>query len=409
MIVYTPPPDKSITIRAAVLAALSRKKIKIKNPLICDDTISTFEGLKKLGVSLTLRDNTLIIEGVGLYGFRKNVEIDVGESGLFLRLILPVLLNQQASYKISGRRTILRRNFKDTLEPFLSLGCKIEHRSWHLPFIIYPSTIGSGSFETFSAQVKSSLLITSLYGADIWVKELLPVRDHTENLLRYFGVRIVNKDGFIKAKGVIKPKDLVIYGDISSASPIITGAVLKGLPIKVKGCFLNKRRIGFLKLLKKTGVDVIFDVKRKVMGEPVGNVLVRPSEKLKAVSVDDISDMIDEVPLAALVLSYADGISKIKGVSRISNKESDRLSFTLKLLKALGSFKDYQTDCLIIKGGEVRKIYKVETNSDHRSAMVGGVVKAINNPLVRITHPDCVSKTYPNFWKDMERFFGVKV
>lgn len=409
MIVYKPPSDKSITIRCLVLAAISGERILVKNPLLCDDTFSSIKALKKLGCRVSYINNNFEIKGPGLYGFKRNISINVGESGLFLRLILPILLNQNGRYKISGKKTILRRNFKDTIQPFIKLGANIKHSKWHLPFIIYSSKISNGSFETNSAQVKSSLLIASLYGSNIWVREISKLRDHTENILKYLGVRIMNDGGFIKTNGNIKPKDFEIYGDVSSASAIITVAVLKRIPIKVKECFLNKRRLGFFYMLKKAGVSVHFDVKKKIMNEPVGNIEIIPSKKFFSVSIYNISDMIDEIPLACLILSHAEGVSEIHGISRISNKESDRLRFVIDMLKELGSFVSYEKDTLIIKGGRLNKIRSIETDSDHRIAMVGGVIKAINNPLVKIIQSSCVSKTYPQFWEDMERLFGVKI
>ena len=162
-IIYTPPPDKSITIRALVLGALCGKKIKIKNPLYCDDTKNAIKALKKLGCLIKTEKNELLIKGPGMYGWKKNVTINVGESALFLRLILGVLINQQAGYTINGEKTILRRNFKDTIHPFIKMNAKIVHSNWHLPLIISPSTISPAMIETSSAQVKSSFLIQSLY------------------------------------------------------------------------------------------------------------------------------------------------------------------------------------------------------------------------------------------------------
>ena len=408
MIFYKPPSDKSITVRAVVLAAISGEKTYVRNPLLCDDTLSSIKALKKLGCSVDNKDRSFVIKGPGLYGFKGGV-LSVGESGLFLRLILPILLNQGLRYRVVGRGTILRRDFKDTIRPFLDLGANIEHNNWHLPFVLYPSKISGGRFETDSAQVKSSLLIASLYGLDIWVKERSKVRDHTERMLKYLGVRILNNNGYIKASGRILSKDFEIFGDLSSASAIIATSVLRKTPLRVKDCFLNRRRIGFLNLLKRAGVGVEISVRKIVMNEPVGDVTIIPSGKIYGVCVDEISDMIDEVPLAFLVLSYAEGISKIKGVSRISNKESDRLKFTIEMLKKLGSFLSYRNDTIVIKGGRVKKVSDISTSSDHRSAMVCGVIKAVNNPSLKIRDPRCVSKTYPNFWKDMREIFNVSL
>lgn len=408
-IVYKPPPDKSITLRCLVLGGLCGERVEIKNPLICDDTESAIKLLRRIGCDIEKKTNKISIKGPGMYNYRKNVVIDVGQSALLLRLILPVLLNQNANYIIKGRDTIMRRNFKDTLEPFIKLGARIEHSDWHLPFKILPSKIVGGRIRTSSAQVKSSFLIQSLYTPGIWIYEEKKTRDHTENLMRYLGLDVVVRNGWVTTQGSIKARKLIVPGDFSSASPFIVLSAVKRVSILIKNCGINPFRIGLLKLLTKCGVNVVIKNDKKMSGESVGDVEIHPSKNIRGTFIDDTSDMIDEVVLGCIFLSYAEGESKVKLSQSLSNKESDRIKVTIDILRKLGTFKRYADDYLFINGGRVNKIDFIRTYNDHRIAMAGGVLKVINNGDVVIDHPECVSKTYPNFWKDIEKHFGISI
>lgn len=413
-IIYIPPPDKSITIRALVISSLLNKKIEIKNPLIAEDSLFTIKALKKLGCKINIKDKKLYIKGVGLYGFKKNITINIGQSALLLRLLLPILINQKAKYKIIGKKTIIRRNFKDTIIPFMKLGAKIEHNNWHLPLKIYPSKLDKGFFETDSAQLKSSLLIASLYKKNIMVKEKTKTRDHTENLLNYLGIRLKQEKGYLTVdhyKSVWKPKNITIYGDFSSAAPFITTATLTNREIIVKNCFINKRRIGFLDALKKTGCKIKIKNKRFEINEVIGDIYIKPPKTIKPIKIKDITTMIDETLFLSVVLSYAKGTSIISNTKKLKNKESNREKVILEILKKLGSFAYYKNGVLKIKGKpkNLKKIDFINSYQDHRVAMLGGVLKAINNPALKIIDHNCVEKTYPDFWKDLKKTFNVKI
>lgn len=411
-IIYTPPPDKSITIRALVISSLIKSKIKIENPLIAQDTISTINALRKLGCNIKVENKRIYIKGVGLYGFKKNIKINVGQSALLLRLLLPILINQNASYTIVGKATINRRNFKDTIKIFLDLGAKIKHEKWHLPIKIYPSKLKTGFFETDSAQVKSSLLLASIYKKDIWVKEKTKTRDHTERFLRYIGLKIKKQKGYVTVedfKPNLEQKRFRIYGDFSSAAPFITAALLSKKEILVKDCFINKRRIGFLEALKKTGCKIRIIKKKISLNEYTGDIYIKPPTNIKPINIREITTMIDEIILLSIFLSYAKGISTISDLDRLENKESNRKKVMIEILNKMGSFLSYKNGVLKIKGSKLKTIEKINSYQDHRVAMAGAVLKLINNPKLKISDAGCVTKTYPNFWKDFKNIFNVKI
>jgi len=404
-IIYYPPADKSITVRALVIASLCNKKIIIKNPLISDDTANTIKALSVLGVHIKTHRDFIEVTGKGKYGF-SNGNIDCGESALFLRLILPVLLNQKKIYKITGRKTLLRRNFKDTLSAFESMGAVIKHQNYHLPITVYPSELKPVIFEISSAQTKSSLLIASLYTSGIKIIENQKTRDHTERLLRYFGAEISkNRNKIYLKKNNLKPKDIVVCGDISQASVFIAASIMLKREIAVMNCGVNPLRTGFLKAISDMGARIQIKNKKLISNELVGDILVKPPKILKAVRIDNITPLIDEVFLIAMLMAGAVGVSEIKNTDMIKNKESDRESEILNLLHMLGvSFKKKKNSIVIYGGKSFKKINRIDTLGDHRIAMLAGILKIINNPELKIKNKDCVSKTYPDFWNDLIKF-----
>lgn len=403
-IIYTLPPDKSLTIRVLVLSSLIKGKTKIINPLISDDTIAAIENLKKLGVKIKRSKNYIIVNGIGLYGFKKT-DIDVRESALFLRMILPVLFFQKHSYKIKGRKTILKRNFKETLDAFIKMGAKIEHNNYFLPFKTYPSKLKPIIYKTTSAQTKSSLLIASLYVDQIKIIDPKKTRDHTERLLEYLGCRIKKEKEVIQIiKKDIKPKDITISGDISQASVFITLTILLNQNIVVKKCLVNKTRTGFINAIKKMGVKLKYKNKKILSNESVADIHIYPKDKLRRIIIKDITPIIDEVMLLSLLCSKANGKSVIKNIRQIENKESNRYKKIVEILSKLGvRFKKEDNKLIIYGPNEFSEIDFIDTSNDHRVAMLAGIIEKIQGKKIKIKNRQCVKKTYPNFWKDINR------
>jgi len=403
-IIYTPPPDKSITIRWLVISSISNKKTVIINPLFCDDTINTIKTLQKLGVKIKIENKKIIVWGKSLKDFKKEI-INVGESALLLNLILPILINQKHTYKIYGKKTILRRSFKETITSLSKLGAKIEHNNFKLPFKTFPSKLKSKLIKTSSAQVKSLVLISGIYIGKIKIKENLITRDHTEIILKKCGCKINIKGNLIELKSVKlnTPNKVTIVGDISNASPFITLAILIGKKIIIKNCGVNPRRTGFLKKIKEAGIKVKFKNKRIISGEKVSDIFITPSKNLKGLKIkrNEIPYFIDEFMLLCLILGKAKNASIIYGVDRLKNKESDRLKETINILKKLGVRTKYNKNKLIIY--PVKKFKNpeiIDTKNDHRIAMLGGILKKIFTNI-KIKKPNCVKKTYPSFFNDI--------
>jgi 3-phosphoshikimate 1-carboxyvinyltransferase len=235
----------------------------------------------------------------------------------------------------------LRRSFKDTLSAFGSMGGIIKHNNYHLPITVYPSELKPVKYRTSSAQTKSSLLIASLYTSGIKIIEDIKTRDHTERLIEYLGCKIKSKKNelFLETSD-LKPGNIRVCGDISQASVFIAASIMLKREIAVMECGINPFRTGFLKAISDMGAVVRIRNKKYVSNEPVGDIFVKPPKNLKAVRINDITPLIDEVFLIALLMGCADGVSEIKNTDMIRNKESNRESEIINLLNMLGvSFK----------------------------------------------------------------------
>ena len=407
---YSPPADKSITIRALLLAAIASGNSRVENPLICADTEAALACLEALGVRHSPDGNAIIIEGRGLGGLKMPAgPLDAGESGALARLLAGLLAAQPFPSGITGRGTLLKRPMAETAAALTKIGARISTAGGLLPFAIKPALIKGGAVSGVkSAQVKSALMLAGLYAMrPVEIKQAVPTRDHTERLLTLLGGRLTAGGNKLKLEaGPLTARPVTVPGDISSAAPFIAAALLAGKPLKITGCGLNPLRLGFIAALRRMGAKINIKTDRG-FPEPAGEIEVLPS-KLKAVKINpaEIPAMIDEVPLLALLAGAAAGNTVIGGVDALRGKESDRVESALALLAALGVKAAYKRGSLLVTGA--RKFSAkaaIDTFDDHRIAMAAAAARAAC-PGLKIRNPGCVNKSYPGFWKDFRRVFS---
>lgn len=407
---YTPPPDKSITIRALLLSAIATGSARIENPLRCEDTEAAVRCLAALGVKVSRDGNAFIVEGRGLKGLVKPVlKLDAGESGALSRLLAGILAGQAFSSVLTGRGSLLKRPMAGLAGALKKLGADIETNKGRLPLSIKPARLkGRKISGVESAQVKSALLLAGLYaGGATEIAEKVPTRDHTERLLALMGARLTQNGPRIKLEpGPLTARPLSVPGDISSAAPFIAAALLSGTALKIGSCGLNPSRLGFINVLRKMGAAINIKA-AAAFPEPCGEIEVLPSAlKASAVKAEEIPAMIDEVPLLALLAASARGITVISGIEGLRGKESDRIESTLALLASLGVKAAYKGGSMKITGRPAFSPLKpVETFGDHRIAMAAAAA-ALVTPGLKIRNPGCVDKSYPGFWNDFKQVFN---
>jgi 3-phosphoshikimate 1-carboxyvinyltransferase len=407
---YCPPPDKSITIRALLLAAVASGSTRVDNPLYSADTEAALRCLEALGVRHCLDGGALLIEGRGLTGLVKPAgPLDAGESAALARLLAGVLAGQDFSSVITGRGSLMKRPMAPTADALRRLGARIVAKGGRLPLTIKPARLKGGKVSgVTSAQVKSALLLAGLYAkGPTEIKEKFPTRDHTERLLALMGARITKNAAKNRVEpGPLTARPVTVPGDISSASPFIAAALLAGEPLKITGCGLNPLRLGFITALQKMGARITLEASC-AFPEPCGEIEVLPS-KLKAIKIkpSGVPAMIDEIPLLAILAAAARGTTTISGVEGLKAKESDRVSGTLALLAALGVKASYKKGTLAVAGiNKFTAKAPADPFGDHRLAMAAAAARAAC-PGLKITDPACVDKSYPGFWADFKKVFN---
>lgn len=405
----TPPADKSITIRALLLAALARGVARIENPLICEDTEAALRCLAALGVKTAKKGNAILVTGEGPEGLRQPAgPLDAGESGALARMLAGLLAGRSFPSMITGRGSLLKRPMRPLADALAKLGAKISMNDGRLPLSIKPAALhGAKVGGVESAQIKSALLLAGIQASGpSGIKERFQTRDHTERLLALMGAGIRMAPGCTNiGPGPLTARPVIVPGDISSAAPFITAALLSGQPLTVNACGLNPTRLGFVRALQKMGAKISLKV-GGTFPEPEGRLEINPS-KLKGsrLAPAEIPALIDEVPLLAVLAARAAGKTVISGIEGLRSKESDRIESTLALLAALGVKASYAKGALTITGqAKFKAISPVDTFNDHRIAMAAAAASTAC-PGLKIKNPGCVNKSYPGFWRDFKKLF----
>lgn len=151
------------------------------------------------------------------------------------------------------------------------------------------------------------------------------------------------------------------------------------------------------------GADITFENTREVSNEPRADLVVKPVERLKAVKVkpEEVPSLIDEIPILAILMALADGVSEVRGAKELRYKESDRIKAIVHNLRKMGVKVEELEDGFIIEGTDKLKGAKIETFGDHRIAMAFTVAGLVTDEEVIIDRPECVSISYPQFWDDL--------
>lgn len=403
-----PPPDKSITHRALILGSISENGMRIKNPLLAKDTLSTMDCLKKLGKDIRIEEREIIIEP-GKLEEPEDI-LYCGNSGTTARLLAGLLSGHDFLSILDGDNSLKNRPMGRIVEPLRKMGAIIyaRNRDSFLPMVVKGGNLKGINFELSipSAQVKSAIILSSLFAAgETVIEERVKTRDHLERMLKWTGVNLEVEDKTIRIKGKskISGSEIGVPGDISSASFFICGAILmKDSRIIIENVGLNPTRTGILNVLKRMGARIEVLDMREQFNEETGEIEVKYSQ-LKGVEIegDDIPSMIDEIPIISLIATQAEGITKIKGAEELRFKETDRIKAISYNLREMGAKIEEVKDGVIIEGPTPLKGGKVKSFGDHRIAMTLFMASLIAKGETYIEEFDCVDISYPNFLKDI--------
>jgi 3-phosphoshikimate 1-carboxyvinyltransferase len=409
----TPPPDKSISQRAAIFALLHDGRSVIKNYSPAEDPQSTLNCVQLLGAEVTQIDQVVTIDGCGRYAIQPlSDELDCGNSGTAMRLLSGVLVGAGAAVKLIGDPSLSSRTMKRIIDPLESMGAHILARNGkYAPlFVTREDPFIPIEFELpiASAQLKSCILLAGLFGeTETKVIESTPSRDHTERLLN---LNVEEKGGkrVISAslKDEIPNQSYTIPADFSAAAFwLVAGSILPDSEIRMNNVGLNPTRTGLLNILMQMGADITIENEHEEGAEPCGDIIVR-SAKLRKIDLDPklIPNCIDELPILSVAMMFADGTSIISGAEELRHKETDRIMAITKMIDAVGGVYEEMEDGLVIRGNPDFKFESAQFDSfhDHRIAMASAILSLKGSNESEIESAESAAVSYPSFWSDLE-------
>lgn len=420
-----PPPDKSISHRAVILASIAEGKSVIRNFLTAEDPLRTLNAFNLMGVDIIResgeRDNreqksssgrSIVINGKGLYGLKEPFDIiDCGNSGTTMRLLSGLLAGQPFRSVLTGDRFLRRRPMQRVIKPLTEMGAVIDAKKDGYP----PLSIKGGQLKPIkyrspiaSAQVKSAVLLAGLYcSGTTSVQEPARSRSHTELMMKASGipVRIQDFEVSIRGGASLQSLDIAVPGDISSAAFfIVAGTLIPKSEILIKDVGVNQTRTGIIDILKMMHADIRIENEREFAGEPVADILVKHAQ-LTGIEIgqDLMLRAIDEFPILCIAASLASGTTKITGAGELRVKESDRIASMAKELRKMGIEVDELADGITIEGTERLRAAYTHSHGDHRVAMALVVAGLMANGEVTIEDTDCISTSFPDFISILSR------
>ncbi len=415
------PGDKSLSIRFILLSSLSQGKCTAYNILKSDDVISAIKNVKKLGIKITMKKSKCEVYGKGLYGYKykKNLILDAGNSGTTARLLCSTLIDAHYPIKIIGDKSLLKRDMKRIIKPLKLFGAKFKDNNGKLPIFIkgtkftkpinYIENLGS-------AQCKSAVMIAALKTFGITKIKSLPSRNHTELLFKNVlnvPIKINKKKKYdhieVKGKNEFRSFDYKIPGDISSAAFFIVLTLLsKNSKLILNNININPTRIGVVKILKMMGAKIKIFNKKKYKGELNGDILIKSTQKLKAINLNSSlnSSAIDEFLLIFLVASRCDGISTFTNLSELNKKESKRLDWGIKILRMMNvkviKVKNHGIKIWGNKLFPTKKKFVIKNYlKDHRIFMLSAVAALTLGGNWKIYDTDSFKTSFPTFLKTL--------
>jgi 3-phosphoshikimate 1-carboxyvinyltransferase len=419
------PGDKSISIRALIIGALTVGETRIDGLLEGEDVLNTAQALRMLGGSLEQRGGgAWRVRGVGVGGFAEpRATLDFGNSGTGCRLMLGAVGGCPITATFDGDASLRKRPMRRILDPLERIGARTLNSAKGL----LPLTLAGARdpipivFEAPvpSAQLKSAALLAGLAApGETTVIEREATRDHTEKLLTHFGAQVrVQPEGqgsrriTLTGQPELVPAPIVVPADPSSAAfPLVAALITPGSEIVLDGVMMNSLRTGLLTTLGEMGAWLEYLETRKEGGEEVADLLVRTSA-LRGVEVppERAPSMIDEYPVLAVAASFAEGTTVMRGLKELRVKESDRLAATAALLRANGVTADIDGDDLIVQGkGRAPGGGLVTTHMDHRIAMSALVMGLASERPVKIDDGSFIATSFPGF-VELMRSLGAEL
>lgn len=410
------PGDKSMSHRALIFGLLSVGETRVTGLLEGDDVLATAAAARALGAEVVRTgEGAWTVRGVGVGGLVSPVEtLDFGNAGTGSRLMMGVVAGHPVTATFDGDASLRKRPMRRIIDPLLKMGARIvsEAEGGRCPLtlegaretapVVYETPVAS-------AQIKSAVLFAGLNApGKTTVIEREASRDHTERMLRHFGATVEvepwgehGRKITLTGQPELTGSDIAIPADPSSAAfPLVAALIVPGSDITLEGVMMNPLRTGLFTTLREMGADIEVLSQTSEGGEDVATLRVRAGV-LKGVDVpaERAPSMIDEYPVLAVAAAFAEGETRMRGLSELRVKESDRLAAIADGLSAAGVVNRIEGDDLIVTGGagQARGGGVAATHLDHRIAMSFLVLGLAAREGMKIDDAAMIATSFPAF------------
>lgn len=401
------PGDKSISHRAALFGGMAQGETHISNFLPGQDCLSTLSCLGSLGVEWERQGTEVWIKGQGFRNWKEPGDVlDVGNSGTTMRLLLGVLAGSSFCTTLTGDASIRSRPMRRVTDPLREMGAKILGRQVgnYAPLTIQGGGLTGIEFHSpvASAQVKSAILLAGLRAnGETIVTEPQVSRDHTERMLRGFGVNVFCEGKIVRVAGGanLTGQEVFVPGDISSAAFfLVLGSLISQGELLIRNVGINPTRTGIIDVLLQMGADIQIEEGTEVCGEPRANLRVRPTT-LHGIEIkgEIIPRLIDEVPILAVAACLAEGETIIRDASELRVKETDRIRTVVEGLRGMGAKIEELPDGMRIQGSPSLLGGRASSHGDHRLAMAWCVAGLLSEGGVSVEGIGAAAVSFPNF------------
>jgi 3-phosphoshikimate 1-carboxyvinyltransferase len=394
-----------------MLGGIAEGRTEVTGFLASADCLATLEAFRAMGVQVDRHTETsLTVHGRGLHGLRAPAQVlDMGNAGTAIRLSMGLLAGQKFESVLTGDASLRSRPMERVAKPLRAMGADILTVNGKPPVTVRPAQRLSGIdyvLPVASAQVKSAILLAGLYAQGVTeVTEPAPTRDHSERMLRGFGVQVETRGARVRLAGGQKLSGarIEVPGDISSAAFFLVAGCLAGADdFIVENVGVNPTRTGVIDILKLMGADLRVHPRAAQGAEPVADIEVRRST-LRGIAVPEslVPLAIDELPVLFVAAAAAEGETVFSGAAELRVKESDRLAVMAEGLTRLGVVNELAPDGIRIQGGAGNghrlKGGEVDSHGDHRIAMSFAVASLICEGVIQVRDTENVSTSFPAF------------
>ena len=399
-----------------MLSAIADGETRIENFATSADCASTLGCFEALGVPVTRHENTITVRGVGKSGFMPPQKpLDCGNSGTTMRLLSGILAGQDFESTLIGDDSLQSRPMKRIIEPLGQMGAIVYSDEGRAPLTIRGKRpLSSIEYHppVASAQIKSCVLLAGLNSDGVTsVFEPIQTRDHTERMLRWFGVDVEvaksERGSKISVSGDARltARDLLIPSDISSAAFfMVAAACLFGSDITMPNVGLNPSRRAVLDVMRNLGANIEVSASGEECNEPAAAIRVRggfsQSSDVNRLNGGIIANLIDEIPILAILGTQLYGGLEIRDAAELRIKESDRIAAVVENLRRMGGAVTEFPDGLKVEQSELIGA-KIDSFGDHRIAMAFGVAALLAAGETEIAGAECADVSFPGFFETL--------